>query len=53
MYLYSCENFIAHPFLWVLWEMFHRKKFLKMDFGAFFVVYFLYYFALKMFIAYL
>ena len=35
---FSCENFIAHPFLWVFWEMFHRKKIVKkMDFGAFFV----------------
>ena len=22
----SCEDFIAHPFLWVLWEMFGFKK---------------------------
>ena len=24
--LFSCENFIAHSFLWGLWEMFLRKK---------------------------
>ena len=26
MFLYSCKNFIAHSFLWGLWEMFLRKK---------------------------
>ena len=39
-YFFSCENFIAHPFLWVLWEMFHRKKIVKRWILKRFVVYF-------------
>ena len=38
--LLSCENFITHPSLWVLWEMFLRKKIEKRwileRFGAYF-----------------
>ena len=50
---FSCENFIAHSFLWGLWEMFVRKKNRKkMDFGTFWCI-FQYFFVLKVFIAYL
>ena len=35
----SCENFIAHPFLRGLWEMFFRNFFLNMDFGAFWCIF--------------
>ena len=34
------ENFIAHSFLWELWEIFLLTYFLKMDFGAFWCIFF-------------
>ena len=41
-----------HPFLWVLWEMFHGKKFEKRWIWSV-LLYILILFCLKMFIAYL